>query len=222
MRRFIFSTIAIIGLLLCAPAFAQSAAPSVTPPAAQTPQPVIATQTITVPAPAATTPTKSATQQGTDAKVAGTTNTTTTPCATAMPCKPVSPCIWFVYGIIATVFIASLLAMALIRKALEGTKFSLSDALSEEVTITDPSDPTGKTTKTELVGSTSRVIALMGSIVIMMMFVGFGAFVLYYYGTVQAVPAATKDVISFLVAGLTMFAPYTVNQFSSIFANLGK
>jgi len=124
--------------------------------------------------------------------------------------------------------LAALVAMLIVRASISGSSFSLGEALSEEaeLTATDKdgqpiADASGKpVTISRLVGSTSRVIALMGSIVLMVLFIGFGSFVLYYFGTGQGVPKGTDDVVHFLVAGLTLFAPYAVNKFASLFEGL--
>jgi hypothetical protein len=70
---------------------------------------------------------------------------------------------------------------------------------------------------TVLVGSSSRVIALAGSIALIFMFVGFGVFVMFYFATGQGAPKDMDKIIQFLIAGLTLFAPYIVNKFSSLF-----
>lgn len=138
----------------------------------------------------------------------------------------------FVFIIIAVVLGGAILAMLIIRSALTTSTWSLTDALSEatEVTATvinaagqaEPRlDPSGKPVLvTEMRASTSRLIALMGMMAIMLMFLGFGAFTLYAFAFSGTVSPSMEDVIKFLVAGLTLFAPYVVNKFSSIFESL--
>jgi hypothetical protein len=51
----------------------------------------------------------------------------------------------------------------------------------------------------------------------MMMFIGFGVFILYSFAFGDGVPAGLDDVRNFLLVGMTMFAPYVVNKFASVF-----
>lgn len=137
---------------------------------------------------------------------------------------PSRPPDWFIYGLIALVYVCALLGILTVRNVLLASdKWSLSDALSEEADLTtekaDPSDATKKirVTETRLVASTSRLIALLGMIAILALFLGFAGIVLWYFGESGTVPPDTTKVIQFLVAGLTLFAPYVVNKFSSLF-----
>src|SRR5207247_1467676 len=126
----------------------------------------------------------------------------------------------------------SLLTLLLIRAALGSSKWSLADALSEEAEVTSmEADPAGGTKPrldasgkplmvTEMRSSTSRLIALMGMIVILLMFLGFGAFALYSFGKTGNMPDSIDKVVNFLLAGLTLFAPYLVNKFATAFESL--
>lgn len=139
---------------------------------------------------------------------------------------------WFAYLIIFLVVIGAIVSILLIRRAAANSKWSLTDALSEEVTVTAmTSDGSGgqkplldsagaPMSVTVLCASSSRLIALMGLMVIMLMFLGFGTFALYRFAATGAMPSGINDVVKFLVAGLTMFAPYLVNKFASIFESL--
>jgi hypothetical protein len=139
---------------------------------------------------------------------------------------------WFIYGVIIVVFVGAIVAILLIRAAVYTTTWSLADALSEEVEITAMTtdaagqqlptlDAAGKPVMvTVLRASSSRLIALMGMVAIMLMFLGFGAFILYQFGAGGKMPTDVDLVIKFLVAGMTLFAPYVVNKFSSLFEGL--
>ncbi len=74
--------------------------------------------------------------------------------------------------------------------------------------------------KTEMRASVSRLVALMGMMVILLMFLGFGSFALYEFAVTGSVPDSIDKAIKFLVAGLTLFAPYVVNKFSNLFESL--
>lgn len=139
---------------------------------------------------------------------------------------------WFVYAIVIAVLGASVLSLLLIRSALIASTWSFSDALSEPTDITgkeaDASgvlrmklDSEGKPlVVTEMRASSSRVIALMGTIVILMMFLGFGAISLFSFASTGTVPESLDQVVHFMLAGLTLFAPYAVNKFSKMFENI--
>ena len=72
---------------------------------------------------------------------------------------------------------------------------------------------------TEMRASSSRMIALVGMMVILLMFLGFGIFSIFCFSKTGVMPN-TENIVNFLVAGLTLFAPYLVNQFSAIFEKL--
>jgi hypothetical protein len=133
-----------------------------------------------------------------------------------------------VYSVIVVVLVSTLLGIAAVRAALSDSAWSLSDALSEEVEVTLEQDVDGiKMPKfddnlkpvmvTELRASSSRLIALLGLIAIMMMFIGFGVFILYWFALGYDVSNRLDGILKFLLAGMTMFAPYAVNKFSSLF-----
>jgi uncharacterized membrane protein (DUF485 family) len=123
---------------------------------------------------------------------------------------------------LAIVVIVIVLGVALYGlKAIAGvlgdsnSKWSLADALSEDVELSDPTDATKKFTK--LVASSSRLIALLGSIAILALYIGFAIVVLWFYARAGVIPDSTGSVIQFLLSGLALFAPYVVNKFSSLF-----
>jgi hypothetical protein len=122
-------------------------------------------------------------------------------------------------------------AMLLIRAALGNTNWNLGDALSEEVEISSVTTNAGSkeetkpdegnpTTVTVMSASISRLIAFMGMMVILLIFIGFGVFTLYSYAFTGEMPDSTDKVIQFLTGGLTLFAPYLVNKFAGIFKNI--
>ncbi|SNX59294.1 hypothetical protein SAMN06296273_0734 [Nitrosomonas ureae] len=138
---------------------------------------------------------------------------------------------WFIYVVISVIFMGSLISVALIRSALSNSKWSLADALSEEAKVTSLEadgnggfkprlDANGNPVMiTELRASSSRMIALVGMMVILLMFLGFGIFAVYSFSRTGKMPN-TENIVNFLVAGLTLFAPYLVNQFAAIFEKL--
>jgi hypothetical protein len=142
-----------------------------------------------------------------------------------------SPSEWFIYLVVIAVFVASLVALLLVKQALAGTKWSLSDALSEEAEVTGTEVVNGVTKPlldssakpvqiTVMVASSSRFIAFMGMIFILVMFLGFGTFALYGVAKTGRMPDSTDTIVKFLVSGLTLFAPYVVNKFSAMFQSI--
>lgn len=140
------------------------------------------------------------------------------------------------YGVPVIVLLGSLMAILAIQRALKTSTFSLADALSEEVNLPswkENKDTAGTITREpkldkddkpilapEMRASTSRVIALMGMVVLLFMYIGFGVFALYGFGKTGRLPKEIDGVVSFLAAGMTLFAPYVVNKFSSLFQGL--
>ncbi len=147
------------------------------------------------------------------------------------PNKWKAPSQWFVYTIIGVVLFGSILAILFIRKALSTISWKLGDALSEDVELSLTTNTDGKeevkldasgkpTMVTVMRASVSRLIAMMGMMVILFIFIGFGTFTLYSYAFTGEMPLSTDMVIKFLSGGLTLFAPYLVNKFASIFETL--
>lgn len=60
----------------------------------------------------------------------------------------------------------------------------------------------------------------MGTLVILLMFLGFGSIALYSFANTGTLPDSMDKVVNFLLAGMTLFAPYAVNKFSKIFESL--
>ena len=151
----------------------------------------------------------------------------------------IAPASFVVYSIPFIVLFGSLIAILVIRSSLPDS-WSLADALSEEVPLpivkkTVAKDSAGKDITTEelvydkdgkpalapvMKASSSRVIALMGMLAILFMFIGFGTFALYGFGKTGKMPESVDDLVKFLAAGMTLFAPYVVNKFASLFQGL--
>jgi hypothetical protein len=151
--------------------------------------------------------------------------------ATALPAW-VAPERWFIYAIVIFVLVGSVLALLMIRTALTVSVWSFSDALSEptETTATELDaagvkriklDPSGNPLMvTEMRASSSRMIALMGTLVILLMYLGFGSMALYSFANTGKVPESLDAIVNFMLAGLTLFVPYAVNKASKLFESL--
>lgn len=123
-----------------------------------------------------------------------------------------------VQTICMTILLGSLIALALMERRLRLEGWSLADALSEPVLLSHPSD--GGKPVTVRDASSSRLIAMAGMLVILLLYLGFGVFCLYSFGLTCAMPAQSDAVTHFLYAGLTLFAPYIANKFSNLFKPL--
>lgn len=144
----------------------------------------------------------------------------------------VAPDRWFSYGLVLAVLVGSVVSLLLIRSALTVSPWSFSDALSEPTETTametdDSGHPRVRLgadgrpiTIVQMRASSSRMIALMGTLVILLMFLGFGAVALFSFANTGTLPDSMDKVVNYLLAGLTLFAPYAVNQFSKIFESL--
>ncbi|GAB3629328.1 hypothetical protein PTE30175_03724 [Pandoraea terrae] len=111
------------------------------------------------------------------------------------------------------VLFASLL---LIVKTLRRQGWSLADALSEEASL-PPGTPTPAAGQAPpLVASTSRLIALVGTVILGTFFSGIGYYVVWQLCNGRDLDAA-NGAWAFFVSGATLFAPYGVNKLAKIF-----
>lgn len=134
---------------------------------------------------------------------------------------------WFIYAIILLAFMGSIVSMLLIRSALMNSQWSLADALSERVELTEQKEdgsPLMENNQPVLIKkmqpSSSRMVALLGTVAILFLFLSFGAFALFHFAQSGQMPDGINKVVTFLTAGLTLFAPYVVNKFSNSFEAL--
>lgn len=130
----------------------------------------------------------------------------------------VDPTVSYVITIIVAVaIVTSLFIIYLsVRKA---DKWSLSEALSEEVELNNGTAP-AITTTTELKASSSRLIALLAGSAILLLYIGVGLAVLQKFIVSDSVSADLQKFVSYFWAGIVLFAPYLANKFSDIFSSL--
>ena len=143
------------------------------------------------------------------------------------PQKPLHPpSDIFINLVLAATALLVLLAIGLVVWFTKSSAYSLTEALSEESedgVLTDAAgavvkDAAGNPVKKyKMVGSASRLIALLGSVVLVALYAGFGIFTLYFFASGQGVPTSTKDFLYVLAGGMSLFAPYIVNKFASVF-----
>ncbi len=140
--------------------------------------------------------------------------------------------IGFAEILVALVAAAVVMSMMLCYRSLqEARDWSLTDALSEDVTLTrtdqagNPVDALGMALPagqlpinvTVMKASSSRFIALVGTVAILMLYVGFALACLYRFASGNEIPDMTKGA-NFFYSGLVLFAPYLINKFSSAFS----
>ncbi|MEX3943310.1 hypothetical protein AB4Y44_27925 [Paraburkholderia sp. BR10937] len=137
----------------------------------------------------------------------------------------------FVLGVIVLTYLVTLFSVFKLWAQLnKDGGWSWSKALSDEAIVSKPpteptttvvKDPNGTTTSettsyepsdySELTGSTSRVIAIFGMVVILFMFLGIGTVAMWryaYFGDAQN----AMDMMKLLFAGVALFVPYGFNQ----------
>jgi len=121
--------------------------------------------------------------------------------------------LWIMTAILAFAFV--FVALGLLRSR----DWQLGDAVSEEAG--NQPDPLPIGTKPIMVASSSRLIALLGLLNILGVFLGFGYYFLYsaFAGTMHL--EDMKSVIYYLFSGAVMFAPYLANQLREAFTSFG-
>jgi hypothetical protein len=208
---------------LFAPAFAvAAAAPTASPSAAPAADPGKADAEKTDPGKtdAGTTDAGKTDSGKTDTRSDGASRSASAPTA---PPKPAPTA--FVYTVIVILAVVGLGSLAFINYAIFKSNWSLAEALSEpeDRPVADPTttyklDAAQKPILAPtMTASTSRLIALFGLYGVLMLYIGFGTLMLYYVGTAQPMPPSLADANTFLLSGLTLFAPYVVNKFASVF-----
>lgn len=86
--------------------------------------------------------------------------------------------------------------------------WSLADALSEDVTFVAADG--SKTTL--LVASSSRLIAMVGFVVLVCLFASLGVMLVFSFGATGRVPDDAEKLLKFLAGGAALFVPYLANQ----------
>jgi len=134
--------------------------------------------------------------------------------------------------LVAVVALGVVISMLLFYRSLhEASNWSLTDALSEDVALTktdaagNPVDAAGNPllsgqtpiTVTLMKASSSRFIAMIGTVAILVLYVGFGLACLHRFASGQEIPDMSKGA-NFFYSGVVLFAPYIVNKFSSAFS----
>lgn len=133
------------------------------------------------------------------------------PVQTTQPCYgPFWPVFWIV-----TIFLFLFLIMTFVA-LLKNREWSLADAVSEEASPQPKVLPANRGGKPIMVASTSRLVALLGLLGILSMFLGVGYYILWSLFCRNTVPQLW-EIMRFFYGGAAMFAPYVVNQIRTAF-----
>ena len=147
-----------------------------------------------------------------------------------------------VYTITVIVALGTFISLYLVKRCLTKEGWSLANALSEPTRLIVPDElrwtdsagdqkslATGAPASrkilkgtdgspvamTLLEASSSRMIATLGGLAILMLYMGYGIFALYSFGLTCQMPATMPTVTTFLLSGLSLFAPYLANKIST-------
>ncbi|MFM7465181.1 MAG: hypothetical protein ACKO28_06880, partial [Cyanobium sp.] len=146
-----------------------------------------------------------------------------------------------VYVVTLIVAMGTFFGLYLVKRRLTKEGWSLANALSEPTRLTIPAElrwtesggdqlamasrsASSKVMRdadgtpvalTLLEASSSRMIATLGGLGILMLYMGFGTFALYSFGLTCQLPASMTAVTTFLMSGLSLFAPYVANKVST-------
>lgn len=124
----------------------------------------------------------------------------------------------WVIALILVVFVGTLLVVMMQLSA--SSNWSLADALSEETEVTETKDNLTKNV-TKMMASSSRLIALLGLMGILALFIGNGITLIWQLAKGGDVARNAEAYSTYLMYGVVMFAPYAVNKFASIFERFG-
>ena len=119
---------------------------------------------------------------------------------------------WTVFWVVTVLLFVLLIVMFI--GLLRNKDWSLADAVSEEAGNQPATLPVGQ--KPIMVASSSRLVALLGLLAILSMFIGVGYYLLWALFCTGTVPQLW-EIVRFFYAGAAMFAPYLANQIREAF-----
>jgi hypothetical protein len=133
---------------------------------------------------------------------------------------------WLIIGFVTLFLVVTL---KIIRRSLADSNWKMSEAISEPegtpVTPIAPGEPTGDAPaiitappgKPVMVASSSRLIALIGGIILAAMYLGTGYYMLFAIFYLPEDVKNIDEINQFFVMGMTLFSPYAVNKLSTMF-----
>lgn len=140
----------------------------------------------------------------------------TAPAAPAVKWDPVSEsAIYVLMGFILLVVLL-VVGMLIRMHKTKSDSWSLSDALSEPTELSDANNPGQKFTGMR--ASSSRLIALLGSVTVVSLYLGYGFVLLWGFARTGGIPGGVIDDLGkFLLGGVGLFTPYVANKISNAF-----
>jgi hypothetical protein len=123
---------------------------------------------------------------------------------------------WLFYLVLAVVTAVWLFGLSRVLQWLRKDGWNLSQALSEEAVMPTGTPAAAAAQLPPLVASASRMIALLGAVVMAAFFIGLGYWVIWALFNGQSIEPA-KDTLVFFLSGTALFTPYAANRISSIF-----
>ncbi len=121
------------------------------------------------------------------------------------------------YILIGVLLLGTTTAILSIRETLTASTWSLAEALTEQVSIAvdDPANPGHKLISTTSKSSMSRLIALMGLMAILILYVCIGCACVWSLVQDGKFPDSALQGAAFLTSGLSLFVPYLANKATS-------
>jgi hypothetical protein len=121
------------------------------------------------------------------------------------------------YILICVILVGTTIAILSIRDALANTTWSLAQALTEQtvVTIDDPNHAGQKISQTVSKSSMSRLIAMMGMMAILILYVCIGCACVWSLTQNGKFPDSALQGAAFLTSGVSLFVPYIANKATS-------
>ncbi|MEN3809736.1 hypothetical protein ABD440_04755 [Chromobacterium piscinae] len=123
---------------------------------------------------------------------------------------------WLTITLLAGVTLFWLTALIGVVRGLRAGGWRLSHALMEEAALPEGTPPPAAGAMPPMAPSVSRLIAMVGTIVLGSFFLAIGYYVLWQLCNGQSIEAA-QGTWSYFAGGATLFLPYGVNKLSSVF-----
>lgn len=120
------------------------------------------------------------------------------------------------YLVISLVTVVWMVGLGRALQWLRKDSWNFAQAVSEEATLPDGTPPPGAGQLPPLVASSSRLIALLGAVIMAAFFIGLGYWVIWALFNGQPIDKA-KDTLAFFLSGTALFTPYAANKVASIF-----
>jgi hypothetical protein len=128
-----------------------------------------------------------------------------------------TPKVSIAYILISVLLLGTTMAILSIRDILAKSDWSLAEALTEqtEVMIDDPAHPGQKIVHSTSKSSMSRLIAMMGMMTILILYVCIGCACVWSLMQEGKFPDSALQGAAFLTSGISLFVPYVANKATS-------